>query len=341
MTNQGQLVIAEEIDNREIKQEFIESDGFHTINAGSSIQSNQIEEMSENQNFISSSRYSRNGRLLEMRKNDVIEGSVTSPEMIKLIKETNISETDLKIIYPRHEPKAAMESIYIDNVMWVKNGKRVRFGFCLKSEKEIEIREKNLEISIAIFLSIPGHHENITACPKHADLSTNGAFFSIFRLNQEYSNEQVISLPLEHNNDDHSMALYFYCVSSCLKNKENKSKDLSLNFLFFLSEKNLISEGYSKRLNLSHSRNIRITTNPGRDAGVLRKRPRTEDYQPDSATLVNAILQTIPTTSQPEIKRALISIPLCETSFFNRLQRSIEKTVKFEIAEYQITKDTL
>ena len=46
--------------------------------------------------------------------------------------------------------------------MWVKNGKRVRFGFCLKSEKEIEIREKNLEISIAIFLSIPGHHENIT-----------------------------------------------------------------------------------------------------------------------------------------------------------------------------------
>ena len=45
--------------------------------------------------------------------------------------------------------------------------------------------------------------------------------------------------------------------------------------------------------------------------------------------------------SQPEIKRALISIPLCETSFFNRLQRSIEKTVKFEIAEYQITKDTL
>ena len=55
-----------------------------------------------------------------------------------------------------------MESIYIDNVMWVKNGKRVRFGFCLKSEKENEIREKNLEISIAIFLSIPGHHENIT-----------------------------------------------------------------------------------------------------------------------------------------------------------------------------------
>ena len=62
--------------------------------------------MTENQNFISPSRYSRNGRLLEMRKNDVIEGSVTSPEMIKLIKETDISETDLKIIYPRHEPKA-------------------------------------------------------------------------------------------------------------------------------------------------------------------------------------------------------------------------------------------
>ena len=36
-----------------------------------------------------------------------------------LLFQTMITEDDLKIIYPYHEPKAAMESIFIDNVMWV------------------------------------------------------------------------------------------------------------------------------------------------------------------------------------------------------------------------------
>ena len=44
----------------------------------------------------------------------------------------------------------------------VKNGKKVRFGFSLSEEKEREIEQKNLEVCMVVFLSIPGHHEKIT-----------------------------------------------------------------------------------------------------------------------------------------------------------------------------------
>ena len=43
--------------------------------------------------------------------------------------------------------------------------------------------------------------------------------------------------------------------------------------------------------------------------------------------------------SQPEVKRALLSIPNGEEKFFNRLQRAVEKVVKFELNEYQISKE--
>jgi len=59
-------------------------------------------------------------------------------------------------------------------------------------------------------LTIPGHHETITvptvnsevkpevinhfvkACPKHAELSDNGDFFKIYRLNKEHSGNGII-----------------------------------------------------------------------------------------------------------------------------------------------------
>ena len=75
----------------------------------------------------------------------------------------------------------------------------------------------------------------------------------------------------------------------------------SLNFSFFLREK--VEDGHGLQLDLTYRRTIRncsqdlthnlwviknietqianltrITTNPGRDAGVLKKRPRSDDY---------------------------------------------------------------
>jgi len=259
-------------------------------------------------------------------------------ESKKSLLETTISSSDLKIIYPYHEPKAAMESIFIDNVMWVKNGKKVRFGFSLSEEKEREIEKKNLEVCMVVFLSIPGHHEKITACAKHAEAANDGDFFKVYRLSEELRADSLISLPLKHNNDDHSMALFFNCVSSCLKGRESKSKELSLNFSFFLREK--VEDGHGLQLDLTYRRTIRITTNPGRDAGVLKKRPRSDDYLADSTTFVTGLLSTMPIASQPEVKRALMAIPSGDERFFNRLQRAIERTVKFELNEYQISKET-
>jgi len=281
--------------------------------------------------------------------------SVTEPpadieidtESKKSLLETTITEEDLKIIYPYHEPKAAMESIFIDNVMWVKNGKKVRFGFSLSEEKEREIDQKNLEVCMVVFLSIPGHHEKITACAKHAEAANDGDFFKVYRLSEELRADSLISLPLKHNNDDHSMALFFNCVSSCLKGRESKSKELSLNFSFFLREK--VEDGHGLQLDLTYRRTIRITTNPGRDAGVLKKRPRSDDYlaasksQPtsaDSMAFVTGVLNAMPVASQPEVKRALMAIPSGDERFFNRLQRAIERTVKFELNEYQISKES-
>ena len=52
------------------------------------------------------------------------------------------------------------------------------------------------------------------------------------------------------------------------------------------------------------------------------------------------ILASIIFQSQPEVKRALMAIPSGDERFFNRLQRAIERTVKFELNEYQISKET-
>ena len=66
----------------------------------------------------------------------------------------------------------------------------------------------------------------IQACAKHAEAANDGDFFKVYRLSEELRADSLISLPLKHNNDDHSMALFFNCVSSCLKGRESKSKEL-------------------------------------------------------------------------------------------------------------------
>ena len=67
---------------------------------------------------------------------------------------------------------------------------------------------------------------NFKACAKHAEAANDGDFFKVYRLSEELRADSLISLPLKHNNDDHSMALFFNCVSSCLKGRESKSKEL-------------------------------------------------------------------------------------------------------------------
>ena len=49
----------------------------------------------------------------------IVNAISNKPILPEFIFQTTISSSDLKIIYPYHEPKAAMESIFIDNVMWV------------------------------------------------------------------------------------------------------------------------------------------------------------------------------------------------------------------------------
>ena len=53
----------------------------------------------------------------------------------------------------------------------MKNGKKVRFGFSLSAEKEREIEQKNLEVCMVVFLSIPGHHEKITVRFHNEDIN--------------------------------------------------------------------------------------------------------------------------------------------------------------------------
>ena len=125
---------------------------------------------------------------------------------------------------------------------------------------------------------------NFQACAKHAEAANDGDFFKVYRLSEELRADSLISLPLKHNNDDHSMALFFNCVSSCLKGRESKSKELriayknqiqssnnqhtnfedfigcfcmldSLNFSFFLREK--VEDGHGLQLDLTYRRTIR------------------------------------------------------------------------------------
>ena len=84
-------------------------------------------------------------------------------------------------------------------------------------------------------------------------------------------------------------ALYFHCSSSCLTSHQRRN--LRLNFAFFLRSLKTLEE---IPLKLRHRRNIKIVSNPGRDAGIcLKKRPNPEDYS-DPTSLTRTIVSLVP-----------------------------------------------
>lgn len=82
----------------------------------------------------------RNNQNFECRK---IVNSVTDFH-------TEISCEDFRIIYPIHEPKAVMESVYQNGIWFVKNERKVHFGFSMNPQK---IHELNAKESILKFKS--------------------------------------------------------------------------------------------------------------------------------------------------------------------------------------------
>jgi len=243
---------------------------------------------------------------------------------------TDFSCEDFRIIYPIHEPKAVMESVYQNGIWFVKNERKVHFGFSMNPLKIQELNAKGLELCCLPFLSMAGVHNTIKACAKH-DKVCNGNFFSTHRLDQVFPGSSPISIPLTHNNDDFSMALYFHCSSSCLTSHQRRN--LRLNFAFFLRS---VKTHEEIPLKLRHRRNIKIVSNPGRDAGIcLKKRPNPEDYA-DPTSLTRTIVSLVPQKSQQDVKRALQSIPISDTRFYFRLQRAFERVIRFETSEYHI-----
>ena len=64
-----------------------------------------------------------------------------------------------------------------------------------------------------------------------------------------------------------------------------------MNFAFFLRSVKTLEE---IPLKLRHRRNIKIVSNPGRDAGIcLKKRPNPEDYS-DPTSLTRTIVSLVP-----------------------------------------------
>ena len=79
-----------------------------------------------------------------------------------------------------------MESVFKNNIFWVgffllkyskmkntrlikaqkvKNETKVRFGFSLSKEKVRELEQNHLDLSMVVFLGMPGHHGKIKVIP--------------------------------------------------------------------------------------------------------------------------------------------------------------------------------
>ena len=71
---------------------------------------------------------------------------------------TEISCEDFRIIYPIHEPKAVMESVYQNGIWFVKNERKVHFGFSMNPQK---IHELNAKESIPNFQRIKISEKNV------------------------------------------------------------------------------------------------------------------------------------------------------------------------------------
>ena len=93
----------------------------------------------------------RNNQNFERRK---IVNSVTDFH-------TEMSCEDFRIIYPIHEPKAVMESVYQNGIWFVKNERKVHFGFSMNPQK---IHELNAKESILKFKSQKNIDKNVLKC---------------------------------------------------------------------------------------------------------------------------------------------------------------------------------
>lgn len=198
---------------------------------------------------------------------------------------------ETSVVYPVHPLKAnGISYIADDGRLYAthrgKDNKRIVFGLThLEQDKFPQAR-------LAVYLSMPGVHETITACPSHRATFDSTDVMKVFYKGEHQTTIQTVKgckaviCPLVDcitDDNDRTYQIEFNCFTSCVQ-KTYKGENLFVNFVIC----NTNGEELWKKSTL-----LKVSANPGRDSKVFNgeKKPKPTKRKSDESL------------SEPPVKR--------------------------------------
>jgi len=194
-----------------------------------------------------------------------VENDLTSivPTLRTDLPNPMVKPMETSVVYPDHPLKA-------NGISYVAEGRGLYATHRGRDDKKMVFGLTKLEQNdyplarLGVYLSMPGVHETITACPSHASAySTNNVMNIYFKgqeqtFTQNIENHTAVMCPLVDaisDDNDRTYEIKFTCFSSCVR-KTYKGEKLFLNFVIVANGKVLWKD----------STLLQVTANPGRDS---------------------------------------------------------------------------